>query len=386
MKFQNSDLIYFDNSATSFPKPPCVIDAVTKCLSSTAANPGRSGHRLSMEAGETIFKARSLLAKLFGIKNPMRVIFESNATSALNLAIKGVLRDGEHVITSSLEHNSTIRVLKRLEKDRVITLTILDGNKQGTVCLKDLKSAKKTETKAVVINSMSNVTGASQSLKMIGEWCRKNEIVSIIDCAQSAGVMDINLQTDSIDIVATTAHKALYGPMGVGVMVLNDDFNFKKIKPLKEGGTGSLSDKIYQPDFLPDMFESGTLNVPGIAGLLSGVEFVLNSKDEILRHKEKLTKYFIEKADIDGIRLFVADSSLGVVSFTIEGLSTSLITDRLSKDFNIMSRQGLHCSALTHKKIGTYPDGTVRFSYGAFNTTKEIDIAIKALKKIKMEK
>ena len=391
MKIQSleskSDLIYFDNSATSFPKPPQVIDAVVECLREYAANPGRSGHRLSMRAGKVLFEARMKLAQFFGVQNPMAVIFDLNATATLNLAIKGFAYKGLHVVTTSLEHNSTIRPLMRLKEDKVITLDILQGDSFGIVSIEELEKVKQKNIKLLVINHTSNVTGATQPLGAICRWCRKNGVTSIVDAAQSAGVVDIDMKRDSIDILCFTGHKGLYAPMGVGGMILSDEFDFEKIKPLKEGGTGSLSDAIVQPTFLPDRFESGTLNIPALNALMKGVEFIEENRVGIDFKKKELKRYFLEKSkEIDGIKVYTTHEENGVLSFTIENLSTSKITQVLSQKYNIMSRQGLHCSPLTHKKIGTYPKGAVRFSFGYFNDLWQIDRAVEALKLIQKER
>ncbi len=385
-KYQNN--IYFDNAATTFPKPSSVIEAVINYMTKVGANPGRSGHKMAMESGQIIFKARKNISRFFGVKNPMNVIFGFNATDSLNLAIKGVLTHGDHVITSSMEHNSVIRPLKRLEQDGIITLTILEGNEQGVLSTDDLGTAIKQETKAIIINHMSNVTGIVQPIKVIGEFCREKGIVFIVDCAQSAGIIPIDLNEDNIDIIAFAGHKGLYGPTGTGGMVISDSFNGNKIRSLKEGGTGSLSDKIIQPDFLPDKLESGTLNVAGIAGLSKGIEYIsslTNGVNSILDHKKELQEYFISTAEkeIERFRSYSPKDVPGVVSFRVGNISVSEITDRLSEEFGIMSRQGLHCSPLAHQRIGTFPEGTVRFGFSIFNTVSEIDQTVEALRTIR---
>lgn len=382
-----NNIVYFDNSATSFPKPPAVIEAVTDYMTCLGANPGRSGHRLACEAGKIVFQARKNLADFFKVKSPMNVIFGSNATDSLNLAIKGVLCPGDHVITTSMEHNSVIRPLKRLEHDGIVEITVIPGNENGIVSVNELESAKRNNTKAVVINHMSNVTGVIQPVAEIGKWCKNNKIIFILDCAQSAGIVPINLKEDQIDIIAFAGHKGLFGPTGTGGLVISDSFDVKLMKPLKEGGTGSMSDKLTQPNFLPDMYESGTLNVAGIAGLSKGVEFLNNfpgGAEAISGHKKELQKYFIEKASkkVEGFKSYSKIDDPGVVSFTIEGISVSEITQKLSDHFNIMSRQGLHCSPLAHQRLGTFPEGTVRFSFSVFNTAAEVKFAVMALKNI----
>ena len=380
-------MIYFDNAATSFPKPPQVVDAVVEFMTKIGANPGRAGHSQSVKAGEIVFEARKKIARFFGVRSPMNVVFTSNATEALNTAVKGLLRDGDHVITSSMEHNSVIRPLNRLAQDGIITFSVLDGDERGVLSVEEVEKAIKPETRAVVLNHMSNVTGAVQPVRELGELCRSKGVLIILDCAQSAGIIPVDLAADYIDIACFAGHKGLYGPTGTGGMVIRDDFDYKRIKPLKEGGTGSLSDKTDQPVFMPDKFESGTLNVAGIAGLSAGIDF-LNSLPEGLKsvqlHKQTLQKYFIEKAE-KHVKGFVTQSETvgsGVISFIIEGLSVSEVTMKLSDEYGIMSRQGLHCAPLTHQRIGTFPEGTVRFGFSVFNTRDEIDAAVKALKEI----
>jgi len=317
----------------------------------------------------------------------MNAVFTSNATEALNTAVKGLLRDGDHVITSAMEHNSVLRPLKRLEEHGMITLTLLDGDERGVLSVEEVLKAIKQGTRAIVLNHMSNVTGTVQPVREIGELCRSKGILMILDCAQSAGIIPVDLCADHIDIACFAGHKGLYGPTGTGGMVIRDGFNFDSITPLKEGGTGSLSDKTVQPAFMPDKFESGTLNVAGIAGLSKGIDF-LNSLPEGLKsvqlHKQTLQKYFIEKAK-KHIKGFVTQSETdgyGVVSFIIVGLSVSEVTMKLSDRYGIMSRQGLHCAPTAHRRIGTFPEGTVRFGFSVFNTRDEVDIALKALKEI----
>nr|HXK49207.1 aminotransferase class V-fold PLP-dependent enzyme [Clostridiales bacterium] len=304
---------------------------------------------------------------------------------------KGVLNRGDHVITTSMEHNSVIRPLKRLEKDRIITLTVLKGDESGVISTQEIEEATLGSTRLFVFNHMSNVTGAVQPAAEIGKFCREKGIITIADCAQSAGIIPVNAEKDCLDIICAAGHKGLYGPTGTGVMIVRDSFDFKKIKPLKEGGTGSLSDSTDHPEFMPDKFESGTLNVAGIAGLAKGVAF-LNSMDgglsSVQEHKRTLQKYFIEKAEkyVPGFRSLSAKDGFGVVSFAVEEFSTSELTQRLSEEFNIMSRQGLHCAPLAHQRIGTFPEGTVRFGFSVFNTREEVDLALEALRIITKRK
>lgn len=386
---ENNGVIYFDNAATSFPKPQCVTNAVVHYMTQIGANPGRSGHKMAIEAGQIVFKTRKSIAALFGLRNPMHVIFTSNATEALNTAIKGVLKKGDHAVTSSMEHNSTIRPLHKMEREGTISLSIIQTDKTGILDPDKIRKAITQKTKAVIVNHASNVIGCIQPIKEIGKICKENGIIFIVDCAQSAGVVPIDIGRDNIDILAFAGHKGLYGPTGTGGMVIAYEFDFKKIEPLKYGGTGSLSDKIEQPDFLPDRFESGTLNAAGLSGLLSGSEYIQKRDggiEGILKFKTELQNYFIQQAGI-----FVPDficysasnlPSTGVIAFRINKLSISETAQILSDNYGIMSRQGLHCSPLAHQTIGTFPEGTLRFGFSIFNKKEEIDFAVQALKSI----
>lgn len=384
-----SGVIYFDNAATSFPKPECVTKAVIRYMTQIGANPGRSGHKMAIEAGRIVYKTRKSIAALFKLKNPMHVIFTSNATEALNTAIKGVLEKGDHVITSGMEHNSTIRPLHEMEREGTISLSIIQTDKTGILDPDKIRKAITRKTKAIIINHASNVIGCIQPIREIGKICKENGIIFIVDCAQSAGVIPIDINRDNIDILAFAGHKGLYGPIGTGGMVIADGFDFKKIKPLKYGGTGSLSDKIEQPDFLPDRFESGTLNVAGLSGLLSGSEYIQKRNggiEGILEFKTELQNYFIQQAGTI-IPDFICYSSsnlplTGVVAFRLNSISISETAQILSDKYGIMCRQGLHCSPLAHQTIGTFPEGTLRFGFSIFNKKEEIDFAVKALKSI----
>ncbi len=379
-------VIYFDNTATSFPKPPGVIEALTNYVTNIGANPGRSGHILAIEAGEIVFKTRRELAKLLGVKNPMRVIFGFNATDALNTAIKGFLHKGDHVITTAMEHNSTIRPLKQLEEEGTITLSIAGADENGKVRIEEIEKQINKNTTLVVVNHVSNVNGAVQNIKEIGRLCRKNSLTLFVDGAQSAGYLPVNLKEDNIDIYAFTGHKGLYGVQGTGGLLFNDDFDYKRVKPFRAGGTGSRSADIIQPDFLPDMFESGTLNTGGIASLLEGLKFLTEKGiDNVLKHEQALAAHFYSKAskEVKGIKFIGYDrSNLGIISFQIESHSVSGIAEILSEKYGIMCRQGLHCSPLAHRSLNSFPEGTVRFGFGAFNTLEEVDYAVEALKRI----
>ncbi|NPA37543.1 MAG: aminotransferase class V-fold PLP-dependent enzyme [Chlorobi bacterium] len=382
-------VVYFDNTATSFPKPDSVVEALTNYVTNIGANPGRSGHSLAIKAGEIVFNARRELATMFGVKNPMKVVFGFNATDALNTAIKGFLRKGDHVITTAMEHNSTIRPLKQLEEDGLITLSIAEADKYGKVKPEDIEKLITDKTTLIVVNHVSNVNGAVQEIESIGRICHSHNLTLLVDGAQSAGYLPVNLKEANIDIYAFTGHKGLYGTQGTGGLIFNDEFDYKKIKPFRAGGTGSRSADIVQPDFLPDMFESGTLNTGGIAGLLEGIRFVKNEGVEnILKHEQQLASRFVEKAikEISGFKHFgYSSENVGIVSFQIDGLSVSEIAGELSEKYGIMCRHGLHCAPLAHRSLGSFPEGTVRFGFGVFNSMEEVEFAIEVLVKIQKE-
>ncbi len=389
VKERSRRTVYFDNTATSFPKPDSVVEALTNYVVNIGANPGRSGHSLAIEAGGILFNTRRELASMFGVKNPMRVVFGFNATDSLNTAIKGFVHKGDHVITTAMEHNSTIRPLKQLEEEGIISLSIASADKNGLVDTGEIEKLIKETTTLVVVNHVSNVNGAVQDIKKTGEICRKHNLTLLVDGAQSAGYLPVDLKENNIDIYAFTGHKGLYGTQGTGGLIFNDNFDYKRIKPLRAGGTGSRSADIVQPDFLPDIFESGTLNMGGITALLAGIRFIKEKGvDNILTHEQQLADHFTERAskEIKGFKTFgYSPGNAGIVSFQIEGISVSEIAGELSENYNIMCRHGLHCAPLTHRSLGSFPEGTVRFGFGIFNTIEEVDLAVEALVKIEKE-
>lgn len=384
---QRSDIIYFDNAATSFPKPESVIAAVVDFMTRIGGNPGRSGHTLSIEAGEAVFGARESLSGMFGVKNIMKVIFTSNATEALNIAILGLLENGDRAVTTSMEHNSVIRPLKELEASGKISLEILECDAHGKIDLDRLDDSLKKGVKLAAINHASNAFGTVQEIHAIAEICRRRGVIMIADCAQSAGIIDINLERDKIDMIAIAGHKSLLGPAGTGALVISDEFDAKRIRPLKFGGTGSHSDKIFQPGFIPDMFESGTLNTSGLSGLAAGIKYI--SEYGIERqfiHKRELVNSFVSMCR-KSIPRYIdyadpEDILTGTVSFNIDGASPSDVSDTLAEKYRIMSRPGLQCAPLAHRTFGTFPEGTVRFSFGIFNTSDDVNKAVAALEEI----
>lgn len=379
-------MIYFDNAATSFPKPECVYRAIDKCMREYCANPGRSGHKLSLEAGRVILEAREMLSEMINAKKPDNIIFSLNATDALNTSIKGILKSGDHVITTSMEHNSVLRPLKHLEKQGVET-TIIQCNKTGELSLEKLSKAIKPNTKAIISTHASNVIGTKMPIKEIGLLAHSKNLIFIVDSAQTVGAYNIDVEDMNIDILTFTGHKGLMGPQGVGGFFIKDGI---PLRQMREGGTGSMSESLIQPEILPDKFESGTPNTPGIAGLAAGLSFIKEKGiDNIRKHEETITKYFIQKvSDIEGIRLYgpvEEEKRVPVVSLNVEGKTSAEVSFILDRNFDIATRPGLHCAPLAHKTIGTLEQGTVRFSFGYFNTINEVDKAIDALKSITKE-
>jgi len=379
-------VIYFDNAATSFPKPTIVYDRIMEVMKEYGANPGRAGHKMALKAGREIYETREILAKLFNIKNPMNVIFTFNCTDGLNLGIKGILKAGDHVVTTSMEHNSVLRPLKHLGREGV-EVTIVQGDSKGRVSPSDIESAIKSNTKMIITTHVSNLTGTIMPIMEIGKIARKHGLIYMVDGAQSAGVYDIDVEKMNIDLLAFPGHKGLLGPQGTGGLYIREDL---KLKELKEGGTGSASDILYQPDILPDKFESGTPNAPGIIGLGEGVKYILETgMGNIRKKEEELTSHFIEELlKIDGIKIYGplnAKEQGAVVTLNIRDEDSSEVSYILDEEYNIGVRSGLHCAPLAHKTVGSFKQGAVRFSFGPFNTHEEIEMGVKAIKKISKE-
>ena len=376
-------MIYLDNAATTFPKPEAVYNAMMDCMKNYCANPGRAGHKLAMKAAREIYDTRENIAKLFNIDNPMNIVFTNNATDSLNLAIKGVVNKGDHIITTSMEHNSVIRPIKALEKVGVEN-TIVQCDEQGFLNIDDLEKAIKPNTKLIVTTHASNVCGTLIDIKSISEIANKHNILYLIDASQTVGVYDIDLKDIKADMLAAPGHKGLLGPQGTGILYIREGLN---IGILKEGGTGSRSEDLFQPDLLPDKYESGTHNTPGIVGLNEGVKFIFKEGiDKIKEHEEELCKYMLERLEeVPNIRIYGpkdANKRASVISINIGNMDSGEITFLLDSEYDIATRSGIHCAPLAHKTLGTLEQGAVRFSIGYFNTKDEIDKAVAALKEI----
>lgn len=376
-------MIYFDNAATSWPKPPCVGEAMMRFMQEAGANPGRGSHYLALEAGRAVYRAREAVARLVNLADPLRVVFTANVTEALNLALQGLLRPGQHVVTSSIEHNAVMRPLRALERQGV-SITVVSCSPTGKLDPDDVRAALRPETALIVLNHASNVIGTITPIAEVGAIAHERGIPFLVDTAQTAGVIPLDMAAMKIDLLAFTGHKSLLGPMGTGGLAIGEGFDEARLEPLIRGGTGSNSEWEEQPSFLPDKFESGTPNAVGLAGLEASIHWILARGVETIRaHEQTLTALLLDGlAEIPGVILYgPRDPALQVatVSWNIEGMDPALVGLRLEEEFGILCRVGLHCSPAAHRTIGTYPTGTVRFGLGAMNTQEEVLEAVKAV-------
>lgn len=376
-------LIYLDNAATTWPKPEETVTAVVDCLKHTGANPGRGGHRMSLAAGRIIFETREAIARLFNVNDPERIILTGNATESLNLALKGYLKPGDHVITTSMEHNAVARPLHVL-KSQGVEITEVRCSGKGMLDPGDMRNTIKKNTKAIVMLHASNVTGTIMPAREVGKMARENGLCFILDAAQTAGFLDIDVEEIDVDLLAFTGHKGLYGPQGTGGLFVRKGV---ELEPLKQGGTGSQSESAEQPEDLPDKFESGTPNTPGVAGLGAGIRFIrARGLEEIRRHERALTSRFLEGLkQLKRVEIYgPADPELQVpvVSINIKDQDSSEVAFVLDRVFEISCRSGLHCSPRAHKTIGTIERGALRFSFSVFTTEAEIDKTLQALDEI----
>ncbi|MBO8169994.1 MAG: aminotransferase class V-fold PLP-dependent enzyme [Thermoanaerobacteraceae bacterium] len=375
-------MIYFDNAASSWPKPKQVITEMQNFLEKYAANPGRSGHRLAREAGRKVLEARQRLARFINCSQTERIVFTANATEALNMAIYGILESGDHVITTAMEHNSVLRPLRQLGRLGVfVDILSCDGN--GLIDPQLIKKALRPNTKMIVINHASNVTGTVQPVEEIGKIAREAGIIFLLDAAQTAGAYPIDVQKLQVDLVAFTGHKSLYGPQGTGALYVAPDI---LLRPLKYGGTGSYSELDTQPEEYPDYLESGTVNGVGLAGLAAGLKYIEErGLTNIMEHERRLMTRLIKGLqEIDCVHIYGHRdvAAVPVLSFNIEGCDPSEIGFILDQVYDIAVRPGLHCAPLAHKTLGTFPEGTVRVSLSVFNSEEEIDKFLNAIEQI----
>lgn len=375
-------MVYLDNAATSFPKPSEVYEEVLNCMKNYAANPGRSSYKMAVKAALKIMETREEICTLFNIQSPFNLIFTSNATEALNIGIKGVLKRGDHVISTVIEHNSVLRPLHSLSENGV-EVTLVSVDKAGYVNIKNIKEEIKSNTKMIIINHASNVLGSIQDIKNIGNLSKSKGIIFMVDASQSAGITQIDVESAHIDLLAFSGHKGLLGPQGTGCLFIREGI---KLKNFKEGGTGSNSHFIVQPDFMPDQFESGTLNTPGIAGLCEGIKFIKKvGVDSIQKCEEELISYLLkELTKLSYIKIYGSNSKKQrspVLSFNVEGIDASIIGEQLNEE-GIAVRTGYHCAPLIHHVIDTEYAGTVRVSPGYFNTFDDIEKLLVAIMRI----
>lgn len=374
-------MIYLDNAATSFPKPPRVAQAMTDALTRWGANPGRGGHQLAIGAGRIVEKCRETAAAFLGAEGPEQVIFTHSCTEAINIAVSGMLRRGDEVICSHGEHNAVMRTLERYVSRGDVTVKLLRPDGDGLLSPDTLRRAITRQTGLVILCHASNVTGVIQPVRALGTVCRERGVPLLVDAAQSAGVLEVTLDALNADLIAMPGHKGLMGPHGTGLLILRRGV---LPEPLILGGTGSMSESIRQPEMLPDRYESGTLNLPGIAGLQAGLDFVVPRRADIHAYETRLNDRLRQHlADMPGIR--IAGSSIaprvGITSVIPDSGDSSALADALDAT-GVAVRSGLHCAPAMHSYLGTLHSGTVRFSPGPFNTEKEIDDAAALLRRL----
>ena len=377
--------IYFDNSSTSFPKAPNVGRAMGEFIENGAFNINRGSYEGAYEAGSAVLDTREMLKDLFNCPNSKNVVFTPSVTYSLNFFIKGFLKPGDHVLVTSVEHNAVMRPLVQMEKLGV-EFDAVPCDEEGGVTADDFRAYIKENTKAIITTHASNVCGTIIPIEEIGALCKEKGVVYAVDTAQTAGILNIDMQKANIDFLAFTGHKGLLGPQGIGGFIASDKLE-GLIDPVISGGTGSLSDSEEIPDFLPDRFESGTLNLPGIIGLHQALVYLKEAGiDNMRNEKMEITKYFLDQVkEIEGVRIAgkkTVEGRLGVVSIDFEGFDNSIVSFYLSSKYKIMTRVGMHCAPRAHKTLKTFPQGTVRFSFSHFNTKEEVDICINAIKTI----
>lgn len=377
-------VIYMDNAATSWPKPAEVSAAMIKTMEEAGGNAGRGGHRFAVAAGEILYQVRETVAAFFGSDDPFRVTFTANATESINLILKGYLKQGDHVLVSPLEHNAVMRPLQFLSQQN-IQWSVLPAGKDGRINPDLIEPMIRQNTRLFVICHESNVNGVIQPLHEISEIAHSYQIPVLADCSQSAGSIPIAIDSEGIDFLAFTGHKSLLGPVGTGGIVWGNHVDVNQIYPLKQGGTGSASDRYVQPDFLPDKFESGTLNTVGLAGLKAGIDWInRNQQNQVYLKKGELFREFLnEIRSIRRVHVFCAEEIENqgfVFSLTIDGIDNGFAAQWLDEEKGILSRVGLHCAPLAHRFLHSFPAGTIRFAASPFTTSQDFEACIEAVK------
>ncbi len=378
-------MIYLDNAATTMQKPEEVIEAVVQAMHSMG-NAGRGAHSASLEASRTIYDTRELLCRFFGGTDPRRLVFTSNSTESLNIAIKGLFEPGDHVITTMLEHNSVLRPLYEMEK-RGVELTIIPADKKGVIDYNDIEKAIRPNTKAVVCTHGSNLTGNLVDIERIGKITRKNGLLLMVDASQTAGVFPIDVEKMQIDVLCFTGHKGLLGPQGTGGMYVKEGI---QIRPLKSGGSGVQTYSKSHPAEMPTALEAGTMNGHGIAGLHAAVEYIQRTGiDQIRKREQECMKRFYEGViQVPGVKVYGDFDDMNrcaIVSLNIGDYDSSEVSDELLTEYRISTRPGAHCAPLMHEALGTVEQGAVRFSFSHFTTDEEVDTAIKAIRELAEE-
>lgn len=380
---EGSDMIYLDNGATSFPKPAESMGAMLGCMSQYCGNPGRSGHYMSMKTGEEVYHSRRKIAGLFNIDQAQRLVFTKNTTEALNLGMMGLLKSGDHVVTTSMEHNSVLRPLKTLEK-RGVEHTIVKGDERGRVSASKIMEAVRPDTRMIVMTAASNVTGTKMPLKEVGKIAAEKHIIFMVDGAQAAGSSVIDVEAMHIDMLAVPGHKGLLGPLGTGALYVRDGL---ALSPLLAGGTGTESKSRLQPKDFPEGFEAGTINAPGIIALGCSVAFVEKIGPEVIgKYEEELIACLEEDLrNMSHIHLYGPEPSekTGICLLNCDGTGAEELTALLSDEFGIAVRGGYHCAGLAHKTIGTWQTGAVRVSVGPYNTKRDMKALAEALWKVR---
>lgn len=376
-------MIYLDNAATSYPKPPAVFNAIDHCLREQGANPGRGGHRMAVSASRIIYGTRENLAKLFNVADSANIVFTLNTTDALNLALKGMLKPGDHVVTTMIEHNSMTRPLAWLEHRQGLRVTKVPCSSQGKIDLSDLAAAIRPETALVAVNHASNVIGNILPLADIAKAAHKNNVPLLVDAAQTAGCVPIDVEAMGIDLLAFAGHKALFGPQGTGGLYISPEI---ELMEFRQGGTGSESSGP-QPLVRPDRYESGTPNTLGLAGLEAGVEFIMREGIEKIFAKESdlVSRLMAGLRQIQGLVVYgppPGRERVPLISLNLEGFTPHLLAHMLDKAFDIASRAGLHCAPDAHRVMGTFETGALRLSLSYLNSERDVDAAIAAFQEI----
>lgn len=379
------DYIYLDNASTSFPKAPTVATAMSDYITNRGININRGSYALAYEVEDIIYTTRQRLNTLFNGHDPSHVIFTQNVTMSLNMVIKGLLKAGDHVLVSSMEHNAVMRPLTQL-LDKGITFDTIPCDSTGSIQMDSIEPLIRPNTVALIINHASNVCGTIQPLESIGPICKAHNLQFIVDAAQTAGVIPIDVKACHIDALCFTGHKGLLGPQGIGGIILTKEMA-QNLTPLIAGGTGSFSHLETLPTHMPDAFESGTLNLPGIIGLNEGLAYIESQgMENIHNHELALTQAFLEGLQSIDVVNIVGKQDIqdrtAVVSITIDSMDPASIAYELESTYHIMTRVGLHCAPRAHQTLGTYPEGTVRFSFGYANTHEDVVSALSALHRI----